>query len=447
MFESRLLKLNGPRLSGWQTLRRWRWWVAISCGVFGVLIEWLEHRLELHVDVIELAGYGLVLPVVIWWLMTHLAGALADRADTAASQLQHQQVIEQLDKHYGWHELIKFVVRLPGDLLPMSHARLYTYDHRAAQFKLVADSNSLYRPATQTPDHTACKACVLTQQPHYQPGFKEYCQPLVYDNLLIGVLRMQFRADALIDQGQLHFLNIIAPRIALALAMSIAEPQRLMQARAEARSDERREVAYELHDSLAQHLGYLHLSLDRLSAEPEQVQGESLRQELGGLREIAAEAYHQVRGQLALLRFRQNADLIQSLRYYTQLVSQRSRVRVTLVTRGEPVALTDHLHSQVFSLVRESLNNVQRHARAYEAQVVLFWSEDLLIVAVTDDGIGFDPTVQCAPDHHGLAMLRERIDSLNGNLHVHSAPNRGTRLFFYLPLDDRPHAAPGSRTM
>ena len=108
MFESRLLKLNGPRLSGWQTLRRWRWWVAISCGVFGVLIEWLEHRLELHVDVIELAGYGLVLPVVIWWLMTHLAGALADRADTAASQLQHQQVIEQLDKHYGWHELLSF---------------------------------------------------------------------------------------------------------------------------------------------------------------------------------------------------------------------------------------------------------------------------------------------------------------------------------------------------
>jgi signal transduction histidine kinase len=258
---------------------------------------------------------------------------------------------------------------------------------------------------------------------------------LVYDNLLIGVLRMQFRADALIDQGQLHFLNAVAPRIALALAMSIAGPQQLMQAKAEARSDERREVAHELHDSLAQHLSYLHLSLDRLSVEAEQVHDESLRQELGGLREIAAEAYHQVRDQLALLRARQNADLIQSLRYYTQVVSQRSRVRVSFVTRGEPVQLTDGLPSHVFGLVRESLNNVQRHARAYEAQVVLFWSEDLLIVAVTDDGVGFDPAAQFEPDHHGLTMLRERIASLHGQLHIHSAPHHGTRLFFYLPLD------------
>jgi hypothetical protein len=88
--------------------------------------------------------------------MTHLAEVLADRAGTVASHTRHQQVIDQLDKHHGWHELIQFVVRLPGDLLPTSRARLFTYDHRAAQFQLAADSNSLYRPAAQTPDHAAC---------------------------------------------------------------------------------------------------------------------------------------------------------------------------------------------------------------------------------------------------------------------------------------------------
>lgn len=435
MYGSNLFKLGTPTLTGWQLLRRWRWWFAIVCGVSGVLIEWLEHRLELHVDLIELAGYGVVLPILIWWLMTHLADALADRAGTVASHTRRQAILDQLDKHHGWPELVKFIVRLPADLLPLSQARLYTYDHLRAEFQLAADSNFLVWSAVQASNQSVCKACQHTSQPHYQPGFKEYCQPLVYDNLLIGVLRLQFRAGALVDQGQLHFLNDIAPRIALTLALSIAQPQRLMQAQAEARTDERRQVAYELHDSLAQHLGYLHLSLDRLSAEVDHGRDDGLCQELGGLREIAAEAYHQVRDQLAVLRSRHNADLIPSLNYYTQLVAQRSRVRVSFVTRGEPVRLTDGLTAQVFGLVRESLNNVQRHARAYESQVVLFWGEDLLIVAVTDDGVGFDPAVLHSPDHHGLAMLRERVASLRGQLHIHSAPNRGTRLFFYLPLD------------
>lgn len=429
------LRLETPLQTGEHLLKRWRWWLAIGCGVAGIAIEWLEHNLEMHVDVIEIAGYGLVLPLGIWWLMTQLAAVLADRAGAAAAHQRQQAILDQLDKHRGWEELIGFVVRLPGNLLPVSGARLYIYDHHTAQFQLTADSNRLDLATARLSEPAMCKACVLTRQPHYQAGFTEYCQPLVYDNLLIGVLRLRFRTDALIEQSQLHFLNTVAPRIGLALAMSIARPQRIMQAQAEARHDERRQVAYELHDSLAQHLSYLHLSLDRLSTETAELPDEALHQELGGLREVAGEAYHQVRDALGMLRSRQHADLIQALRQYTQLVSQRTRLRVTLVTRGEPVKLPDTLQAGVFSLVRESLNNVQRHARAYEAQVVLFWGEDQLIVAVTDDGVGFNPAAQPAPGHHGLNMLHERVASLNGQLHIHSTPQRGVRLFFYLPLD------------
>lgn len=431
----RFLRLDTPLQTSGQILKRWRWWLAIGCGVAGIAIEWLEHNLEMHVDAIEIVGYGLVLPLLIWWLLTHLAVVLADRAGAVASHARQQAILDQLDKHRGWQELIGFVVRLPGSVLPVSRTRLYIYDHRTGQFQLTADSTRLDVTAAQTSDQAMCKACVLTRQPHYQAGFTEYCQPLVYDNLLIGVLRLKFRADAFIEQSQLQFLDTLAPRLALALAMSIARPQRIMQAQAEARHDERRQVAYELHDSLAQHLSYLHLSLDRLSAEAGQLPDEALHQELGGLREIAGEAYHQVRDALGMLRSRQHADLTQALRHYTQLVSQRTRLRVTLVTHGEPVKLPDTLQAGVFSLVRESLNNVQRHARAYEAQVVLFWGEDQLIVAVTDDGVGFNPAMRPAPGHHGPSMLHERVASLNGQLHIHSTPDRGTRLFFYLPLD------------
>ncbi len=201
----------------------------------------------------------------------------------------------------------------------------------------------------------------------------------------------------------------------------------MTQLQTQARLDERRHLAYELHDSLAQHLGYLHLALDRLTID-EPLPTEILRQELISLREVSGDAYRQVRDQLTLLRAQHGTDLVQSLRSYVQVVAHRSQIRITLATFGQPPTLPAGLHAHAFGLVRESLNNIQRHANAYEAQVILYWDDDLLIVAVTDDGVGFDPTTLRTPEHHGLTMLHERVGSLNGQLHIHSARNRGTQL-------------------
>jgi signal transduction histidine kinase len=437
MLSNNLLKLDLSQATVWQTLRRWRWWVAIGCAVLGYGVEQFERQLEIGLDAVEILAYSLLLPLLIWLIMTWLAHALSERAGAVAARAQHQQILEQLDKHLGWDELIQYVTRLPAVLLPIKRAKLYMYDYSAGQFQLTADSNITSHLIAQRPDHTTCKACESTRQPHYRSGFSEYCQPLTYDNLLIGVLRVQFRPEALIDQHQLQFLNMLAPQIALALGLAFAQPQHVTQLQTQARLNERRHLAYELHDSLAQHLGYLHLALDRLTID-EPLPTELLRQELINLREVSGDAYRQVRDQLTLLRAQHGTDLIQSLRSYVQLTARRSQVRMALVAYGQPPRLPAGLHAQIFGLVRESLNNVQRHANAYEAQVILYWDDDLVIVAVTDDGVGFDAAAQRTSDHHGLAMLHERIDSLNGQLHIHSAHNRGTRLIFYVPLDHAP---------
>lgn len=435
MLGSILPKLDTLQTPAWQLLRRWRWWVALACALLGYLVEQLEHQLELHLDTFEILAYSLILPFTIWLIITWLARALAERSRVVAAQAQQQLILEQLDKRTGWDELTQFVFHLPADLLPVKHARLYTYDHTTAGFQLAGEWAAVKSTAMPEPDYATCKTCLATRMPHKHPDRTDYCQPLIYDGLLIGVLRAQFHSDRVIDERQLQFLNSIAPKLALALAMCIAQPQRLTQAQSEARHDERRQLAYELHDTLAQNLGYLHLSLDRLAEEGDAPRGELLQQELTALREIAADAYHQVRDQLTWLYSQQSADLIKSLRYYTQLIERRSRVRVSFVTHGEPANLAPGIPMQIIGLVRESLNNVQRHACAYEAQVVLYWSEDLLVVAVVDDGLGFNPLDQLAPSHHGLTMLRERVDRLGGQLHIHSAPNLGTRLIFYVPLD------------
>ncbi|MBI5564537.1 MAG: hypothetical protein HY870_06560 [Chloroflexi bacterium] len=446
-----------------QTILRWRWPIALVSAAWTVVAEVLEHQtLDVHF-VAEILLYGGLMPVGIWWLLTQLARHLSRRTALQHELDRHQHISQQLARYQDRDELARFIARFPATILPVSQATLFQYDYLKAQLELMADWHSDARQRTTVPAESiaiqgqnVCPMCRMGAL-HWaadcpfvtdrsEAAARHYCVPLTHDKLLVGLLRLRFAKDVSPPVDQLDLLNALIPQMVLALALSIARPQRLVQVQAEARSDERRHVAYELHDSLAQHLSYLHLSLDRLSAEVGQGPDEALHQELSGLREIAAEAYRQVRDQLAILRAQQTADLIQSLRHYTQLVSQRSRVRVTLVARGESARVPAGLHSHVFSLVRESLNNVQRHARAYEAQVGVFWNDDLLIVVVTDDGVGFNPAAHPAPDHHGLAMLRERIGRLNGQLHIHSAPNRGTRLFFYLPLDHHSREAAGPRT-
>lgn len=428
-----LLRSQLATAQPWQLLARWRWWIAIGCGLLGYLFEQLEHQLEVNIDSLEILAYSLLLPITIWLILTLLARTLAEQAGVVASHVRHQRVAEQLDAHHGWDELTRYVVHLPAELLPIQRARLYRYDHRAALFDLVADTDEASQPPN--PAHAQCKACVRTHLPHFRSDLKEYCQPLVYDNLLIGVLRLQFQPEALVDQQQLHFLSSVAPQIALAMAMAIAQPQTLTQAEDQARSEERRQLAHELHDSLAQHLGYLHLGLDRLILENSHLTEDSWRQELTLLREVAGDAYLQVRDQLSVLRHQEGGDLVEALRNYSRLVARRSRVRISFGMYGEPMQLSPALHAVVFGLVREGLNNVQRHAHAYEAQVVLFWGDDQLIVTVTDDGQGFKPAERGNADHHGLTMISERLRGVNGRLRIHSTPGRGTRLICYLPLD------------
>jgi signal transduction histidine kinase len=68
----------------------------------------------------------------------------------------------------------------------------------------------------------------------------------------------------------------------------------------------------------------------------------------------------------------------------------------------------------------------------------VFEDEPLIQCSIEDDGIGFDPTALSGPAGNpglGLAGIRERIESLNGNFEIFSAPGGGTKLFITVPQE------------
>jgi CheY-like chemotaxis protein/anti-sigma regulatory factor (Ser/Thr protein kinase) len=92
-----------------------------------------------------------------------------------------------------------------------------------------------------------------------------------------------------------------------------------------------------------------------------------------------------------------------------------------------------------FQSVRELLLNVLKHAGTRRAEISINRSRELLELAVTDEGKGFDMSVLSGPTREGgfgLFNIRERMHHLSGDFQIHSRPGEGTKAVLYVPLTD-----------
>jgi len=89
--------------------------------------------------------------------------------------------------------------------------------------------------------------------------------------------------------------------------------------------------------------------------------------------------------------------------------------------------------AELLHLIRESLSNAARHAKARHLVVTLRNEEEGPTLVVADDGIGFDPSGPVAVGHQGLANMKARSDAIGAALRVESGRNQGTRVIVVLP--------------
>ena len=120
-------------------------------------------------------------------------------------------------------------------------------------------------------------------------------------------------------------------------------------------------------------------------------------------------------------------------RYATELFSATSIVcRFKIPIECDAVTLTEAARHSLFLAVKETLNNVIRHASATEVELQISQSDDTLQIVIADNGRGFDwNTIHRG---NGLANLRERLDAINGQCHIESQPGKGTTVKFSVPL-------------
>ncbi len=196
---------------------------------------------------------------------------------------------------------------------------------------------------------------------------------------------------------------------------------------------ERQRIARDLHDSLAQNLAYLHLKLDQLHATNDASLTEivSIQDELAHMRQIADDAYEQVRATLNDLRSDTAIpiDLQAQLRTYATEIVQKKNPAIAVTCSVNASLLCQIVKRTVLNISQEALNNVVKHAQASQVTIRLATHQSDTILTITDNGKGISlPDKDSHNGHYGLEIMRERAEEIGGQLAITSAPDRGTTI-------------------
>ncbi len=205
------------------------------------------------------------------------------------------------------------------------------------------------------------------------------------------------------------------------------------------RSEEQRRLARELHETASQTLTALKMTLKQI--EDLLPQDDKRARELTkSCRTLTADAIREVRTISSILHppLMDEAGLTVGLSSYVRLFSERSGVAVSFAIPENFQRLPKEVELTLFCIAQESLANVHRHSKARAVEISIDRTPAQVRLTVRDDGIGM-----ALPSHTdrrnsllgiGIAGMRERVNQLQGEFHVHSSPGEGTTIQVTLPL-------------
>ena len=205
--------------------------------------------------------------------------------------------------------------------------------------------------------------------------------------------------------------------------------QLLTQAREAGILDERQRMAREIHDTLAQGFTGIVAQLEAARHNPDQWQ-RFTDQAQALARENLSEARRSVRALQP--EHLDDARLPEAITGMSERWSQTSGVTVGVETTGEPRPMLADIEVALFRVAQEALTNVAKHAKASRVGMTLSYMDDVVLLDVRDDGIGFEPGVGGA-DGFGLTSMRQRLMRVAGSLAIESRPGEGTAVNASVP--------------
>jgi signal transduction histidine kinase len=268
------------------------------------------------------------------------------------------------------------------------------------------------------------------------------CIPLRarYDNF--GVLLYGSDVADAFTEDHMDLLAAIGTQVTIALQNAVLyrnlvqEKERIV----DVEEDARKKLARDLHDgptqnvsAIAMRMSYIYRLLER---KPEDVPAE-----LKKVEELARKTTKEIRNMLFTLRplVLESQGLTAALNQLSEKLQETHNQAVAINVGGDVERVLDsHQQGVIFYIVEEAVGNARKHAEAELISVNVHRQEDVVVVQIADNGVGFDTgAVDANYDQRGslgMVNMRERAALLDASLRIESAEGKGTTITILVPI-------------
>jgi nitrate/nitrite-specific signal transduction histidine kinase len=245
--------------------------------------------------------------------------------------------------------------------------------------------------------------------------------PLMAKGRLVGSLNLSTNQSQTYPPEQIALLKTIGQQVGVA----VENAHLYEQAEQTAIAAERSRLARELHDAVTQTLFSANLIADVLPRIWKRDPEEGL-QNLEELRQLTRGALAEMRTLLLEMRPEslQRSDINSLLKQLADAYIGRARIPLNLEINGE-CEIANDVKLVFYRVAQEALNNIAKHSGARQVELHLECQPGRMNLMIKDDGLGFDAET-ITPDHMGIAIMRERANSIGASLKIESQLSQGT---------------------
>lgn len=247
----------------------------------------------------------------------------------------------------------------------------------------------------------------------------------------LGVITVGNIKSKRFTKRQLTLLTTVAGQVALVVQntklMAELEYQTMVA--------ERTRLAREIHDGLAQTLGFLKLQTAQLKNYASQGDMEPLLKGLNVCYSALVEAYEDARQTIDGLRILPSDDgLARWLEQTAEEFQENTGLNVYVEGVEDKSDLAPEVQAQMIRIVQEALSNTRKHAEAQQVWVSCRTISGEFVLEIRDDGRGFSSEDVPGPSRHGMRGMRERAELIGAEFQVISRPQEGTIVRLRLPM-------------
>lgn len=274
--------------------------------------------------------------------------------------------------------------------------------------------------------------------PPHHPAMKSFLGvPIVFKGRVLGDLYLANKKGAVeFSQDDETLVTLFAAQAAVAIENALLFEQQRDQSQRLAVSEERERIGRDLHDGVIQSIYAVGLTLediaDQAAAEPAEV-----RPRIEGTVNDLNQVIRDIRSYIMDLRPRelQGRRLEDALESLVGYLEDRSGAHVDLEVGIDLAALSEQYVVNLWYILQEAFSNIEKYSRATRVSVSLRTVGGVMVLGISDNGVGFNLEEAEMGRGYGLSNIKDRAERLGGILRVVTAPGEGSQLDIRFPAD------------